>query len=65
MSTLGAFLSRVFPGSRCAVAETIDPLSVDVDSDSDLGLLKRDKKLQVRYMAWSEGIKQKYGSMST
>ncbi|TCD70751.1 hypothetical protein EIP91_001780 [Steccherinum ochraceum] len=29
----------------------------------DLGLLKRDKKLQARYMAWSAGIKEQHGSM--
>ena len=38
--------------------------SFDVEFDHrDLGLLKRDKKLQIRYMAWSEGIKAQYGSM--
>lgn len=31
--------------------------------DSDLGLLKRDKKLQERYNAWGAGIRQEYGSM--
>ncbi|KZT67269.1 hypothetical protein DAEQUDRAFT_746211 [Daedalea quercina L-15889] len=29
----------------------------------DLGLLKRDKKMQERYNAWSAGIRQEYGSM--
>jgi hypothetical protein len=29
---------------------------------SDLGLLKRDKKLQARYIGWVEEIKKKYGS---
>ncbi|KAI5117003.1 hypothetical protein M0805_002671 [Coniferiporia weirii] len=29
----------------------------------DLGLLKRDKVLQERYMQWSDGIKGQYGSM--
>ncbi|KAF4571536.1 hypothetical protein EYR36_008876 [Pleurotus pulmonarius] len=32
-------------------------------NSGDLGLLKRDKKLQKRYNAWAEGIKGKYGSM--
>lgn len=31
--------------------------------DSDLGLLKRDKKLQERYNTWSAGIRQEYGSI--
>ena len=31
--------------------------------DSDLGLLKRDKKLQERYNTWSAEIRQEYGSM--
>lgn len=30
---------------------------------SDLGLLKRDKNLQKRYMAWTAGMKQEYGSI--
>ncbi|KAL0565094.1 hypothetical protein V5O48_016933, partial [Marasmius crinis-equi] len=30
---------------------------------SDLGLLKRDKKLQQRYNLWSAGIKVQYGSL--
>lgn len=30
---------------------------------SDLGLLKRDKKLQIRYDAWAEGIRAQYGSI--
>lgn len=30
---------------------------------SDLGLLKRDKSLQVRYMKWAEGIRAEYGSV--
>lgn len=29
----------------------------------DLGLLKRDKKLQQRYDQWSAGIRKQYGSM--
>jgi hypothetical protein len=29
----------------------------------DLGLLKRDKKLQKRYEHWAEGIKEQHGSM--
>ena len=29
----------------------------------DLGLLKRDKELQKRYMNWSAGIKAEYGSI--
>ncbi|EPS97517.1 hypothetical protein FOMPIDRAFT_1128400 [Fomitopsis schrenkii] len=29
----------------------------------DLGLLKRDKKLQERYNTWSAGIRQEYGSI--
>jgi hypothetical protein len=32
---------------------------------SDLGLLKRDRKLQVRYDAWAKGIKEEYGSTGT
>ena len=32
-------------------------------SRRDLGLLKRDKKLQVRYEAWAKEIKEEYGSM--
>jgi len=30
---------------------------------SDLGLLKRDKKLQTRYKAWADGIKARHGSV--
>ena len=30
---------------------------------SDLGLLKRDKKLQIRYDEWAKGIKEQYGSI--
>jgi hypothetical protein len=30
---------------------------------SDLGLLKRDRKLQQRYNEWAVGIKEKYGSI--
>lgn len=30
---------------------------------SDLGLLKRDQKLQQRYDVWIMGIKEKYGSV--
>ncbi|KAI0712448.1 hypothetical protein C8Q76DRAFT_621600 [Earliella scabrosa] len=37
-------------------------LKVFVNS-GDLGLLKRDKKLQARYNEWSEGIKREYGSI--
>ncbi|KAI8971181.1 hypothetical protein BD414DRAFT_470032 [Trametes punicea] len=33
-------------------------------NSGDLGLLKRDKKLQKRYDAWAAGIKAKYGSMA-
>lgn len=29
----------------------------------DLGLLKRDKKLQLRYNAWAQGIREEHGSM--
>ncbi|KAJ3986839.1 hypothetical protein F5890DRAFT_1501365 [Lentinula detonsa] len=32
-------------------------------NSGDLGLLKRDKKLQKRYMAWTAGIKQEHGSI--
>lgn len=32
-------------------------------SGSDLGLLKRDKKLQQRYGLWAVGIRAKYGSL--
>lgn len=32
-------------------------------SSSDLGLLKRDKKLQIRYDTWAQGIRAQYGSM--
>ncbi|KAI0916952.1 hypothetical protein AcW2_007210 [Taiwanofungus camphoratus] len=32
-------------------------------NSGDLGLLKRDKKLQIRYDAWSKGIREEYGSM--
>ena len=31
----------------------------------DLGLLKRDKKLQQRYERWTEGIRAEYGSTGT
>ena len=30
---------------------------------SDLGLLKRDKRLQLRYDSWAADIKKKYGSL--
>lgn len=30
---------------------------------SDLGLLKRSKKLQIRYDEWAKGIRAEYGSM--
>ena len=32
--------------------------------ERDLGLLKRDKKLQRRYDEWAIGIKTEYGSVS-
>ncbi|KAI0064092.1 hypothetical protein BV25DRAFT_1906838 [Artomyces pyxidatus] len=32
-------------------------------NSGDLGLLKRDKKLQQRYAKWANGIKEQYGSM--
>ncbi|KAJ3764410.1 hypothetical protein EV360DRAFT_91298 [Lentinula raphanica] len=32
-------------------------------NSGDLGLLKRHKQLQTRYMAWTAGIKQEHGSM--
>lgn len=32
-------------------------------NSGDLGLLKRDKKLQIRYDTWSMGIRAEYGSM--
>ncbi|KAI0754745.1 hypothetical protein C8Q80DRAFT_1216612 [Daedaleopsis nitida] len=37
-------------------------LKVFVNS-GDLGLLKRDKKLQARYQDWSNGIKKQYGGI--
>ncbi|KAI0270026.1 hypothetical protein BC834DRAFT_819846 [Gloeopeniophorella convolvens] len=33
-------------------------------NSGDLGLLKRDKKLQQRYMRWAGGIKEEYGSIA-
>ena len=36
-----------------------------VDVVRDLGLLKRDKRLQQRYVRWTEGIKAEYGSTGT
>ncbi|CDO69905.1 hypothetical protein BN946_scf184884.g64 [Trametes cinnabarina] len=33
-------------------------------NSGDLGLLKRDKRLQKRYEAWAAGIREKYGSMA-
>ncbi|KAJ8469349.1 hypothetical protein ONZ51_g9052 [Trametes cubensis] len=33
-------------------------------NSGDLGLLKRDRKLQKRYDTWAQGIKAKYGSMA-
>ncbi|KAI0338872.1 hypothetical protein BDW22DRAFT_1337144 [Trametopsis cervina] len=32
-------------------------------NSGDLGLLKRDKKLQVRYETWAKGIKEEYGTI--
>ncbi|KAH7914256.1 hypothetical protein BJ138DRAFT_434967 [Hygrophoropsis aurantiaca] len=32
-------------------------------NSGDLGLLKRDKKLQIRYNAWAKGIKEQHGSI--
>ncbi|THH26822.1 hypothetical protein EUX98_g7362 [Antrodiella citrinella] len=32
-------------------------------NSGDLGLLKRDKKLQVRYDTWAKGIREEYGSI--
>ncbi|KAH7927789.1 hypothetical protein BV22DRAFT_250690 [Leucogyrophana mollusca] len=32
-------------------------------NSGDLGLLKRDKKLQIRYNVWAKGIRQQYGSI--
>jgi len=32
-------------------------------NSGDLGLLRRDKKLQQRYERWAKGIKEQYGSM--
>jgi hypothetical protein len=42
---------------------TWDELKTFVNS-GDLGLLKRDRKLQQRYNVWAGGIKKKYGSTS-
>ncbi|RDX53527.1 hypothetical protein OH76DRAFT_1227906 [Lentinus brumalis] len=39
-------------------------LKVFVNS-GDLGLLKRDRKLQVRYDEWAKGIRKEYGSIIT
>jgi hypothetical protein len=36
-----------------------------VDHVRDLGLLKRDKRLQQRYQRWTENIKAEYGSTGT
>ena len=44
------------PNETCDIAEIFT-------SDSDLGLLKRDKKLQVRYDSWAVGIREQYGSI--
>ncbi|KAJ4482328.1 hypothetical protein J3R30DRAFT_2159166 [Lentinula aciculospora] len=41
---------------------TWEQLKTFVNS-GDLGLLKRDKKLQERYVVWTAGIKQEYGSI--
>ncbi|PCH39885.1 hypothetical protein WOLCODRAFT_88342 [Wolfiporia cocos MD-104 SS10] len=41
---------------------TWEQLKTFVNS-GDLGLLKRDKKLQTRYDTWSAGIRKEYGSM--
>ena len=38
------------------------PLTVNF---SDLGLLRRDKMLQLRYNAWSAEIKNKWGTMGS
>lgn len=32
-------------------------------NSGDLGMLKRDRKLQQRYELWAVGIKEKYGSI--
>ena len=42
-----------------------DDCAESIDLHSDLGLLKRDKKLQVRYNTWAAGIREQYGSMGT
>jgi hypothetical protein len=34
-------------------------------NSGDLGMLKRDRKLQQRYNIWIAGIKEKYGSTGT
>jgi hypothetical protein len=34
-------------------------------NSGDLGLLKRDQKLQQRYNLWLAGVKEKYGSTGT
>lgn len=41
---------------------TFQQLKTFINS-GDLGLLKRDKKLQLRYNAWATGIREEYGSM--
>lgn len=49
----------------CALKLTSDTSFRLTDDFSDLGLLKRDRKLQLRYNSWSREIKNKWGTMGS
>ncbi|KAF7985888.1 hypothetical protein HWV62_43770 [Athelia sp. TMB] len=44
------------------VLQRAPPIDLHLHIESDLGLLKRSKALQVRYDKWIVGVKEQYGS---
>ena len=55
---------KAFVNSGCVLRGCFrrPPLTLEF---SDLGLLKRDKMLQLRYNDWSEDIKKKWGTLGS
>lgn len=55
---------KTFVNSGCVARGTVDRTALFLTFlISDLGLLKRDKALQIRYDDWAIGIRGQYGSM--
>lgn len=55
---------KTFVNSGCVqVSHRLTITQLQVGIVRDLGLLRRDKKLQQRYERWVKGIKEQHGSM--